>query len=134
MARWQPEKLDTLRELAGEITHNYPRGAILVAVDGGDPAATAAFADDLADVLRETRQDVERSGIDRARTSGTSALVVADGPFLTREDLAGIWHFLVWVDEPGLASASRAASRSVANALINNGDPEHPRRVFADSC
>lgn len=134
MARWQPAKHDTLSELAGEITHNYPRGGVLVAVDGGRPEGTTAFADDLAEVLRESRPDVTRLGLDEVRTADRGVLVVADGDFLARDDLAGSWHFLVWVDEPGTTSPSRTASRTVADALIGNEDPEHPHRVFLDAC
>ncbi len=133
MARWQPAKHDTLVALANEILHNYPRGAVLVAVDGGRPAGTAAFADDLAEVLRETRADVVRAGLD-GLADHPGALVVADGDFLARADLAGRWHFLVWVDEPGTTSPSRTASRTTADALIGNEDPDHPNRLFLDAC
>lgn len=133
MARWQPAKQHTLSELGAEITHNYPRGATYVAVDGVDCSSRTLFADDLAEVLREIRTDVIRLGIDDVRPVA-EMLVVADGNFLDRHDLAGSWHFLVWLDAGSTSSARRVASRTIANALINNDDPEHPRRVFADSC
>lgn len=134
MERWHPAKHDTLSELAAEITHNYPRGGLLVAVDGGRPAGTKAFADDLAEVLSERRTDVARLGIDEVRSAAPGVLVVGDGDFLARADMKGSWHFLVWVDEPGTTSASRTASRTVADALIGNEDPDHPHRMFLDAC
>ncbi|MEY2847488.1 MAG: hypothetical protein RI885_153 [Actinomycetota bacterium] len=134
MAQWRPAKRDTLEALAGEIIHNYARGGLLVAVDGGRAAATSTFADELAAVLSESRSDVLRVGIDDVRSAARGALVVADGHFLARADVAGSWHFLVWVDEPGTTSTGRTASRTKADALIDNRDPEHPMRVFLDAC
>ncbi|GAA1442491.1 hypothetical protein [Leifsonia poae] len=50
-----------LRELAGEIAHNYGHGRTIVAVDG--PSYTAVFADDLAAVFREAGHDAFRASI-----------------------------------------------------------------------
>lgn len=134
MARWAPAKQDTLDHLAAEITHNYSRGRVIVAVDGASVDGTSAFADDLAAALGRGRDDVVRVSADAVRETAGSALLVADGPFLARADLKGVWHFLVWVDVAGDRSASREASKITADALIDNTDAEHPRRVFADSC
>ncbi|RFA20238.1 hypothetical protein [Subtercola boreus] len=51
-----------LAALASEITHNYPRGRRLVAVDG--VTATRAFADDLAVALRDAGHAVVRASLD----------------------------------------------------------------------
>lgn len=52
MARWAPEKKDTMEALAGEILHNYGQGRAIIAVDGRREAGTRQFADELAEVLR----------------------------------------------------------------------------------
>ncbi|NEM90412.1 uridine kinase [Galbitalea soli] len=86
------------------------------------------------------------------------ALLLVDGPFLLRPELRGIWNYSIWLDvDPEVAlerSAQRGAEaglierhlggmelylresspRTRATAIVDNGDPEHPRRVFADSC
>ena len=134
MARWAPAKQDTLDHLAGEITHNYAGGRVVVAVDGASVDGTSAFADDLADALGRGRDDVVRVAADDVRGTTGPMMIVAHGPFLARADLKGVWHFLVWVDVQGDRSASREVSKNAANALIDNTDAEHPRRVFADSC
>jgi uridine kinase len=54
-------RVQFLRELAGEIAHNYGHGRAIVAVDG--PAYTAAFADDLAAVFREAGHDAFRASV-----------------------------------------------------------------------
>ncbi|MCU1535160.1 MAG: uridine kinase [Glaciihabitans sp.] len=96
-------------------------------------------------------------------TAGTDAILIVDGVFLNRPELRGLWNFTVWLDvspELGLERYSRrdgtspdadaplnrrylgaqefyqshATPRARANAIIDNTDVEHPRRVFADSC
>jgi len=73
-------------------------------------------------------------------TGPADAVLVIDGPFLNRPELRGQWNYSLWLSGaaepvPGaelyLASADPAAA---ASALIDDTDPEHPRRVFADSC
>ncbi|MBB5634070.1 uridine kinase [Cryobacterium mesophilum] len=82
-------------------------------------------------------------------SAGPDAILVMDGTFLLRPDLAGVWNYSVWLSTP-LQSGDedleirRAASDEVylkdanpsekANTIIDNQDPDHPRRVFADSC
>jgi uridine kinase len=62
--RWAPAKKDTLRALATEILHNYSRGRAFVAVDGLPGAGQAAFADDLADALRELGRAAFRASVE----------------------------------------------------------------------
>jgi uridine kinase len=64
MTRWAPEKKDVLAALADEITHNYGRGRVIIAIDGIDVAGTADFADAFADTLRTKGQSVFRASIE----------------------------------------------------------------------
>jgi uridine kinase len=92
------------------------------------------------------------------RTGPKDAILVLDGVFLNRPELAGLWNYSVWLDVPreiaeqrmldrdGAAEnperyrggqelyAAEAKPRTAATAIIDNRDFEHPRRVFADSC
>lgn len=83
----------------------------------------------------------------RTGTAGpAAAMLVVDGVFLHRPALSGVWNYSVWLEgtSPGAipdvdaAEAERYAAesspRTAASAIVDNGDPEHPRRVFADSC
>jgi uridine kinase len=56
-------RIDFLRVLAAEILHNYGRGRTIIAIDGTDAAGSAAFADDLAAVLREAERLVFRASL-----------------------------------------------------------------------
>ena len=67
------------------------------------------------------------------------AILLVDGVFLNRPELAGLWNYSIWLDPaPGLAAngpyEAEAHPRAAAVAIIDNTDPEHPRRVFADAC
>ncbi|PWC07281.1 uridine kinase [Mycetocola zhujimingii] len=57
-------RVELLRDLREEITHNYPAGRTIVAVDGIAGSGTAAFADGLADVFREADRAAFRASID----------------------------------------------------------------------
>jgi len=110
-------------------------------------------------------------------TATPDALLIIDGLFLNRKELAGFWNYSVWLEAPSEAAEEAAAEgstdsalpgaspaavgesvvgepseeahrdlgadalywaeaqpRGVATAIIDNNDPEHPRRIFADSC
>ena len=96
-------------------------------------------------------------------TGPDAAILIIDGEFLNRPELRGLWNFSVWLDAPAAADRNpdgdpeahrdgdghrgeqrytgaqelyraEANPRSTASAIINNSDPDHPRRVFADSC
>jgi uridine kinase len=91
------------------------------------------------------------------------ALLVVDGIFLSRPELKGLWNYLIWLEvDPDLAAGrviardaesfehdianperysggqelylKEARPRDAANAVIDNNDFDHPRRLFADSC
>jgi uridine kinase len=87
-------------------------------------------------------------------TAGPDAVLLVAGPFLLRPELRGIWNFSIWLDLPlvqpyadaGMPTppltdadeewdvAQRDDPRGAASALVDGRDPEHPRRIFADSC
>ncbi|HVX06416.1 uridine kinase [Humibacter sp.] len=52
-----------LRDLRAEIAHNYPAGRVIVAIDGAEGSGTAAFADDLAAVYRESGTATARASL-----------------------------------------------------------------------
>ncbi|WBM80769.1 hypothetical protein KIV56_05315 [Cryobacterium breve] len=56
-------RLDFLRDLTTEILGFYSRGRTMVAIDGTDPVARAAFADDLAAAFAETGHAVSRASL-----------------------------------------------------------------------
>src|ERR1700712_2912928 len=92
-----------------------------------------------------------------------AALLIVDGIFLNRPELRGLWNYSIWLEvEPDTAAGrviardaeafehdianperysggqelylKEARPREVANAIIDNNDFEHPKRIFADSC
>jgi uridine kinase len=87
-------------------------------------------------------------------TGGDDAILLIDGVFLNRPELAGLWNYSIWVDvtlkpaagpggsEAGVARQTEAQEiyrkevgpRTKATAIIDNTDNDHPRRSFADSC
>ena len=147
MARWAPERTDTIRALADEVLQNYGHGRVIVAVDGAagmDAATTARFADDLAVELRGQGHEVARETVaadaaaDSLRSSlvgpfrmagGGDAMLVVDGSTLLGPELRGFWNFSARLD-----GAEPSTDRADATAILDLADPEHPRRVFADSC
>lgn len=90
------------------------------------------------------------------KTGPQDATLVVDGEFVLRPDLRGLWNWSLWLDADPAATGARpldrapgqsprhpgaqklyvkdANPRSRAAAIVDNSDPEHPRRVFADSC
>ena len=86
------------------------------------------------------------------------AVLVVDGVFLNRPEISGVWKYSVWLQVPQVdadarleeagvapevidrarAGQSRYRSRldptAKATTLVDNSDPAHPRRIFADSC
>lgn len=73
-------------------------------------------------------------------SAGADAILIVDGQFLNRPELAGQWNYSLWLDtgsDPEGADAlyaSESAPRTKAVAIIDVREPEHPRRQFADSC
>lgn len=80
------------------------------------------------------------------QTGPQDATLVMDGQFLSRPELRGLWNFSVWLDgevevadDPRIPGAfalyvADADPRNRATAIVDNSDPEHPRRLLADSC
>lgn len=96
-------------------------------------------------------------------TGPADAILIIDGEFLNRPELRGLWNYSIWIDVPQAQVLAKFAARDgvdletveeinrrylgaqalyqadanprgVASAIMDNTDPEHPRRVFADSC
>ena len=57
-------RVEVMRDLRNEITHNYGVGRTIVAVDGIPGSGTASFADDLAEAFREDGRTAFRASID----------------------------------------------------------------------
>lgn len=64
MARWAPQRADTLHALAEEVLQNYGHGRVIVAIDGADGAGKTVFADGLAEAFRSLGHTVFRASID----------------------------------------------------------------------
>lgn len=74
----------------------------------------------------------------RWTTAPDSAVLIVDGDPVGSDALKGLWNVRIWLDpvETTGAAAKKAAAgqRASATMIIDNTDPEIPRRVFADSC
>ncbi|NEN07435.1 uridine kinase [Diaminobutyricibacter tongyongensis] len=217
-------RIEFLRELVGEIAHNYGHGRVIVAIDGIDGAGKTSFGDDLAAVFREAGHDAFRASmedfhrsraeryrdgrespesfyrdsfdygtfrrvlIDPFRMAGSTGfqtaawdvrrdaptlsrwitgqpdgVLIVDGVFLSRPELRGIWNYSILLEVPWDVAYARLAERDArdpnpdafanaryregqelyfaeanprqyASALVDNADPAHPKRIFADSC
>ncbi|WP_449408908.1 hypothetical protein [Microbacterium maritypicum] len=134
---------DTWTGIAAEFLHLYPRGKRLLAVAGADAERSRRAADDLAAALVAAGHPVERAhtadGDDSALRAEVVAPFRADGPdgtvlvvsgpaSLLSEDTRGLWNFTLW------QLAGDEQPHSVASALVDVTDPEHPTRRFADYC
>lgn len=94
-------------------------------------------------------------------TAPEDAILVVNGVFLQRPELRGLFNYVIWLEVPfGDAWARLVAAEPTAhdddalarseagiklylkevkaadsaNAVYDNSDPSHPRRLFADSC
>lgn len=112
---------------------------------GSTGFTTAAF-----DWRRDTAIELEW------QTGPQDATLIVDGVFLNRPELRGIWNFSIWLDfdqaaadarlqssEGGVSSryrggqalyAAQADPREAATAVVDDTDPQVPRRVFLDRC
>lgn len=63
MARWAPERRDTMHALAEELLQHYAHGRVVVGVDGPDAATSVPFADDLAAELRTLGHETFRASL-----------------------------------------------------------------------
>ena len=104
-----------------------------------------------------------RRPLTRWVTGQPDGVLIVDGVFLLRPELRGIWNYSILLEVPWDVAYSRLAERDArnpdpdalanaryrdgqelyfteanpreyANALVDNADPAHPRRIFADSC
>lgn len=95
---------------------------------GGSTGFVLAGYDGVRDEARQARW----------RTAGRDALLLVDGPFALRPELRGAWSASIRLDtqEPPVDASYRASTdpKRIAGILVDVRDPEHPRRLFADSC
>ena len=135
MAKWAPLKKDTLDALASEIMHNYGSGFALVAISAVETETATSFASELGDSLEAAGRTVSATVVDGpdlpARDEGTMYLVT--GTAATDPALAGHWNYSIWLEDRDANGIDRT-TRAAASAIVDVTDPEHPRRVFADSC
>lgn len=116
---------------------------------------SAAFVTAAYDRVREVQLEP------KWRTGPEDLFLIVDGGFLDRPELKGVWNYTIWLDADDAVRAERlqqrdgiapgsdlarryegahaiyekdAKPRQAAIAIIDNTDPEHPRRVFADAC
>ena len=108
---------------------------------GSTGFVTSAF-----DVDRDIQVEMEW------KTGPKDATLIVDGMFLNRPELRGLWSFSVWLEssreEAAVSTAAggqrgragqklyvdESGPRARATAIVDNSDPQLPRRVFADSC
>lgn len=90
---------------------------------GGSAAWVPAAFDAAAD------REVEPTWI----TGPSDAVLVVDDALRGRDELSVLWNYSVWVEGGETADRSPAGRRR-AQAVIDNTDPEHPRRLFDDAC
>ncbi|CAN5177483.1 hypothetical protein BH11ACT2_BH11ACT2_23610 [soil metagenome] len=129
MAHWAPLKQDTLDSLAAEISHNYGSGFALVAIAAESADAAASFATELAASFgaRSTSVVALDSPPLPSRAEHPDTLFLVTGAVTSH---AQSFNYTVWLETDRIDRTSRAA----ASAIVDITDPEHPRRVFADSC
>lgn len=93
------------------------------------------------------------------QTGPPDAILIIDGSYLLRPELRGLWNASIWLDAGDSARGGRMADRgilagtpraeryegafvlyektrprAVATITVDTTDPDHPRRVFSDSC
>ena len=73
-------------------------------------------------------------------TAKPDSILLVHGDFLLSPELSGLWNYTIWLETPGEPTAQQASyvkrrkPRTRATAIIDNDNPSHPRRSFADSC
>jgi hypothetical protein len=143
--------------VAGEFLQHYDRGPRFVAVTGVADSDPARAADRLAEALRAAGQRVERATVAAGADPDTfradvvvpfragDGVLVVDGPGLLTSEFRGFWNFSLWVEHDPERSPDWSfvatgqkdplgAPREVASVLLDDTDPERPRRLWADSC
>jgi hypothetical protein len=129
MAHWAPLKQDTLDALAAEIAQNYGSGFTLVSITAEKADVAASFAADLAGSFGE--RSVSVVNLDEPplpkRVDNPDTLFLVTGAVTANPEA---FNFVVWLESDRIDRTTRAA----ASAIVDVSDPEHPRRLFADSC
>ena len=143
--------------VAAEFLQHYVRGPRFVAVTGVPDADPARVADAFAAALRDAGQEAERATVQSGATADAfredvvapfrsrDAVLVVDGPGLLAPEFRGFWNFSLWVEHDPERSPDWSfvttgqkdplgAPREVASVLLDDTDPERPRRLWADSC
>jgi hypothetical protein len=143
--------------VAAEFLQHYGRGPRFVAVTGVPDADPARVADAFAAALRGAGQEAERAtlgpgtGANAFRSDvvtpfrSRDAVLVVDGAGLLSPEFRGFWNFSLWVEHDPERSPDWSfvttgqkdplgAPREVASVLLDDTDPERPRRLWADSC
>lgn len=122
MARWQPARSDVLAEYAEEVLGVFPRGRILVGVDGLDGAGKTTFARDLAAAVRAAGTDAATVSMDDFQSERA---VRGDPPTARSWYEHGFDHLLLrrLVIEPFRSGgAVRLVGRGIgADALVEDG-------------
>ncbi len=113
MARWAPAKADVLDELVDEIRHNYPKGRVVVAVDGLDGSGTSVFADDLAEALQRAGVPPVRASLDDFRVAEPDGEAAAQRYYAEAYDLTAVKERLVRPFRRERAFALRAGDEPV---------------------
>lgn len=90
---------------------------------GGSTAWVPAAFDAAAD------REVESTWI----TGPDDAILVVDDALDGRDTLSVLWNYSIWVAS-GEAGDRTPTGRQRAQAVIDNTDPAHPRRLFDDAC
>jgi hypothetical protein len=91
----------------------------------------AALESEIAQTYPSGRVGVFGVGASKfaADFGGSGLTVVAPGGELSKA-VAGEYNYTIWLE----AAPDDRVSRANATAIIDVSNPEHPRRVFADSC
>ena len=144
-------------DVAAEFLQHYQRGPRFVAVTGVPDADPARVAEHFAAALREAGQEAERASVGSDGGAGAfrdevvapfrsrDAVLVVDGQGLLTPAFRGFWNFSLWVEHDPERSPDWSfvttgqkdplgAPREVASVLLDDTDPERPRRLWADSC
>lgn len=139
-------RASVLGRIAEQILHNNPHGRRLVAVEGVTSDTASAFADDLAQVMRDIDQSVVRRSIGsvdeatlrsetidpfRAGTlddAGDDTLLLVDGERLLNAGVIGVWHYTVWT------FTGDQLPHGKANFIVDLSNPEFPRDHYYDLC
>jgi uridine kinase len=116
---------------------------------------STAFVTEAFDYVRDVQVEP------KWQTGPPDIYLIVDGVFLNRPELRGSWNYTIWIDADDEVRAARvlerdgmepesedrarhegaqqlyerdARPRDAASAIIDNTDPDRPKRIFEDSC